>query len=257
MKILQKGLKLDLFFDNLERNRQRILFLDYDGTLAPFTAHRQDARPYPGIEDLLCKIHKNKRNRMMIVSGRTIPDIKRFFPNFQELEIWGCHGFEHLSPEGKYHNFIEGTLAESLLQKAQEKLHKILDADRIEIKPCSLAVHWRNLHPEKILELQSVIQSQWEPLLESKNLKIQAFDGGWELLPITRNKGSVVREILAQSPPNISAAYFGDDLTDEDAFQSIKGKGLAVLVHPEKEKSHADLRIHPPAELLDLLARWI
>ena len=53
------------------------------------------------------------------------------------------------------------------------------------------------------------------------------------------------------------AAYLGDDLTDEDAFKAIKGKGIGVLVREEPRKTAADIWIKPPDELLSFLSNWL
>jgi trehalose-6-phosphatase len=51
-------------------------------------------------------------------------------------------------------------------------------------------------------------------------------------------------------------AYLGDDLTDEDAFKALKGKGLSVLVRDTQRDTLADCWLTPPDELLDFLHHW-
>ena len=55
MKILNPNLDLDLFQEKLSVASHKVLLLDYDGTLAPFTEERMTAVPYPGIEELISK----------------------------------------------------------------------------------------------------------------------------------------------------------------------------------------------------------
>ncbi|MBU1936081.1 trehalose-phosphatase, partial [bacterium] len=54
-----------------------------------------------------------------------------------------------------------------------------------------------------------------------------------------------------------TVAYLGDDLTDEDAFRVLKGKGLGVLVRPEFRPTTADLWLQPPDDLIEFLKNWI
>jgi trehalose-6-phosphatase len=65
-----------------------------------------------------------------------------------------------------------------------------------------------------------------------------------------------MRTILGELGAGAVAAYLGDDLTDEDAFVAIKGRGLAALVRAEARPTAADIRLRPPDELLAFLRRW-
>jgi trehalose-phosphatase len=61
---------------------------------------------------------------------------------------------------------------------------------------------------------------------------------------------------LSEVSEDSVAAYLGDDVTDEDAFRAIKGRGLSVLVRPEHRETEADVWIRPPDELLEFIGRW-
>ncbi|MGH9571319.1 MAG: hypothetical protein ACRD4F_16865, partial [Candidatus Angelobacter sp.] len=56
---------------------------------------------------------------------------------------------------------------------------------------------------------------------------------------------------------DVAAAYLGDDLTDEDAFQAINGRGLSVLVRPAWRSTTAQAWLRPPGELIQFLNDWI
>ena len=86
---------------------------------------------------------------------------------------------------------------------------------------------------------------------------MKEFDGGIELRVPARDKGDGVRTILGEMENDAIVAYLGDDLTDEDAFRAIKGKGLGVLVRKKLRPTAADVWIRPPKELLEFLAEWL
>jgi hypothetical protein len=65
-----------------------------------------------------------------------------------------------------------------------------------------------------------------------------------------------VRTVLAESPAGAAVAFLGDDLTDEDAFRALSGRGLSVLVRARPRSTAADVRLAPPAELLAFLDAW-
>jgi trehalose-phosphatase len=85
---------------------------------------------------------------------------------------------------------------------------------------------------------------------------LKSFDGGIELRPPGITKARAVEELLNETPSPRTAAYLGDDATDEDAFNALKGKGLSVLVGKEYRPTRADLWLTPPEELIGFLAKW-
>ena len=97
---------------------------------------------------------------------------------------------------------------------------------------------------------------QWQPLCAQAPVKLLEFDGGLELLASGRSKADAVVSLLQESPPETPSAYLGDDVTDEDAFAAIRGKGLGVLVRPQQRESLAQVWLRPPQELLAFLHRW-
>ena len=63
---------------------------------------------------------------------------------------------------------------------------------------------------------------------------------------------SSARHRRAPPPPT-----WGDDLTDEDAFQALPEGALGVLVREEWRPTEADAWLQPPEGLLDFLDRWL
>jgi trehalose-6-phosphatase len=57
--------------------------------------------------------------------------------------------------------------------------------------------------------------------------------------------------------PAATAAYLGDDITDEDAFAALRTRGLTILVRQEPRPSHAAWWLRPPQELIAFLDAWI
>src|SRR5207249_9082494 len=90
------------FFRTLSAAKQRVLMLDYDGTVAPFSRDRRKALPYPTVPVLLAEIINTCGTRLIIVSGRSARDIPRLLRIQPSPEIWGSHGVERLYPDGRY-----------------------------------------------------------------------------------------------------------------------------------------------------------
>lgn len=66
----------------------------------------------------------------------------------------------------------------------------------------------------------------------------------------------MVERLLGEMGPGTVAAYLGDDLTDEDAFRAIRGRGTGILVREEFRPTAAGFLLKPPEDVLDFLARW-
>lgn len=243
------------FFNRLSQAGRGVLLLDYDGTLAPFRLQRDEATPYPGLAPILAEIQKSDRTRLVLISGRAVDDLVPLIGLSQLPEIWGSHGWERLRPDGSREIFPMPPRLIEALRAAEQAASQMGDA--LERKPGCLALHWRGSSPETIAELRAGIGSEWERLSEQHRLELKNFDGGLELRIPGRDKGVVVTEILREvADPEAVITYLGDDLTDEDAFAALEGRGLRVLVRKEERPSRADCRITPPEELLAFLQRW-
>jgi trehalose-phosphatase len=224
--------------------------------LAPFKVDPAEAIPYPGVCDLIDAIMEDPRTCVVLVSGRWIRDLMPMLPLRQMPEIWGSHGWENLRFDGEYDIAAIGEQARRGLLHADEWISAIESAGgRCERKPGSLAIHWRGLPLDRVTEIRRVVFERWALHGPHQHLAWRDFDGGIELKAPGRNKGYAVNNVL-EGLNHVTAAYLGDDLTDEDAFKAINGRGLSVLVRPEYRSTLAHLWLRPPQDLLDFLSRW-
>lgn len=248
--------KLEAFFTRLKASPSVVLMLDYDGTLAPFRVRRNEALPYPGVREILGDIMRAGHTRLVIVSGRSTSDLLPLLALTPHPEIWGSHGWERLAADGSLTVAPMDENAQNGLHRASACLGQRQWANRLETKPGCLAVHWRGMKADARRDVEQHIRQAWEPIASQYGLDIKAFDGGMELRVPGRDKGDAVATLLAESPPGSSVAYLGDDLTDEDAFEALKGRGTGFLVRTEKRPSRADFHLMPPEQLLAFLHRW-
>lgn len=261
MEALRPDVDVAEFFSHLGRGGRPVLLLDYDGTLAPFREERNLAVPYPGVRERLRRIMESGGSRIVVVSGRAIRDLRPLLGLEPPPELWGSHGWERLGPDGSREGVAATDRARAGLRRGREALDELartgeLVPDRIEEKPVSVAVHVRGLDEEAAGNVSGSVRAAWEPLAHNSELEIHGFDGGLELRASGRDKGTAVREILAREPEGAPVAYLGDDMTDEDAFRALEGRGLSVLVRDELRATAAHLWLRPPEELLEFLDHW-
>lgn len=257
MQILTPTFDLSAFYAELAASSERVLMLDYDGTLAPFKIRPEQAVPYPGVVELLDALMTQGDTRVVIVSGRRASEVAALLSLRRPPEIWGAHGWERMSGDGVV--TVQETADE--IRRALELAETVADpfrraGARIERKPASIALHWRGLPAIKIARLRTQVQTAWEPFAADGVLELMGFDGGFELRAHGTNKEHAVKTVLAESGAECVAAYLGDDITDEDAFRAVKGRGLAVLVRAEPRETLADLQLRPPRELIAFLQHW-
>jgi trehalose-phosphatase len=248
---------LDDFFAVLGRSKQAALLLDYDGTLAPFRVERHLATPYAGVRAVLQAIRDRTRTRLVIISGRSLDDLLPLLALVPSPDIWGCHGWERLTSDGRrtLHPLADEqsqALATAWSIIAQRHLQS-----RCERKPASVALHWRGLPAADAERLAEEIGRCWQPLAAGNALELHPFDGGLELRATGRNKASAVEEVLAGLAPGQPVAFLGDDLTDEDGFRAVCGHGLGILVRAAYRPTAATVHLQPPRELLDFLEHWL
>jgi trehalose 6-phosphate phosphatase len=256
MQPLHAGIHLDGFFDGVARAKERVLLLDYDGTLAPFHRRPERAIPYPEVAALLKRAIRGCATRVVIVSGRRLADLRGPLARVPHDEAWASHGWEHFSAAGERSGYIPSNAVQRQLQLAEAGVRELaMHGARIERKVASVAVHWRGLLPHVVDRIGAAVDAAWSGI-DRRNLDRLEFDGGLELRACGRNKGDAVREVLGTCGPLAACAYLGDDRTDEDAFAAMRGRGLGVLVRPELRQTCADAWIRPPAELVGFLERW-
>ena len=257
MQILNPEFDIEHFYQELKGALHKILFLDYDGTLAPFREDPETAYPYPGIRKALDKLMENDNIHVYIISGRWTRDLIPLLKLNKQPEIWGSHGLERLMPDGTYEIAQIDESARNGLAEGQDILSTKGLSNLCELKPGGVALHWRGLNNNKIEQIKTELEPEWLNISEKYGLELRNFDGGLEIRVPGRNKGDAVDTVLAGFNGEYVASYLGDDLTDEDAFRALKGRGLSVLVRNELRETLADIWLKPPGELIDFLLKWI
>lgn len=245
------------FFQELARAKSKALLLDYDGTLAPFRAERQSAKPYPGVAELLTLIMNRTSTKVVFISGRPATELRSLVPIVPSPEIWGSHGAERLRPDGSCEIVDIPLTATELLAGVDHTLEAEGLKHLLEGKTGAIAVHWRGLSDSRVRYIRAAVLRVWDGLQPQAAMILSEFNGGIEFRLRLRNKGDAVLHVLRELPESTAIAYLGDDQTDEDAFKALKGHGLSVLVRDRFRTTAADLWIQAPLGVLEFLNRWL
>jgi len=250
--------KLEEFFGAFAGGPRPLLLLDYDGTLAGFRLDRFQSRPWAGVRELLTRIQREGRTRMVVITGRPPEEIAPMLGLDPPLEVWGLHGAERLHPDGRReHDEIPAETREKLdALRTQLKQNSL--GGLYEDKPNAAVMHWRGHSPARAKQIEGRARVLFEPLAELEGLALLKFEAGLELRA-GRDKGGAVQELLHEAGEGAPCTYLGDDITDEEAFCAINqasGPHLSVLVRRQLRQTAADIWLRPPGDVRMFLRRW-
>ena len=229
-----------------------VLFLDFDGTLAPIVERPDDARPLDGIRELVELIAE--RIPVAIISGRGLDDVVKRL-GAQGIYYAGSHGMEIQDREGQRHEADE--LKELLPELGQHEAwlrdwFSDLPEIEIERKRFGVAVHFRRA-PTAGVEVEQALQRILE---RSPGLKIGTGKMVREVQPdVAQNKGTALRFIwdAIDKQRRRRPIFIGDDVTDEDAFEVIRDRGVGVLVARQGRSTAAELILESPKQVRQFL----
>jgi trehalose-phosphatase len=256
LQSIEKTAVLPAFLQQVRSAPKSVLLLDYDGTLAPFHVDRSLAYPYHGVVSLLDSITQSGKTRIIIISGRPIGELRALLTPLSDLEMWGSHGLERQSSDGSYSRVHVSEEDAAALERAEEWVVAAGLLSRAEIKLGGIAIHWRGMSPGEARRVQALAQDGWTPLAEESGLKLLQFEAGLELRVSHPDKGDAIESILSTLDECVPVAFLGDDITDEDAFRVLRGRGLPILVRADYRETIAEAWLRPPVELIDFLEGW-
>lgn len=236
---------------------RRALMLDYDGTLAPFSADRSRAFPAPGALPALRLLASSRGTTVAIVSGRPIDELSRLLDGLP-VRMEGVHGWESLHPGREIVRRPLPAASAAALELAERLAREAGFGEQLESKHGAIVAHTRRLREELARVVEESIRKLWRIDDDEAFLILRRIHGGLELRARARHKGHAVREIMDAEPPGTFGVYIGDDETDEDAFEEISKDGMALRVgdptHPGAVLGAGGLP--NPEGVVTFLERW-
>lgn len=225
------------------KNKFIYLFLDYDGTLSPIARTPAEAHISDRAKELLHKLSKLANCKIAIISGRSLADISKRI-GVKNIVYVGNHGFEIKGPKIKFKSPVSRKYRK-ILKEIKAKLKIDLSPFKgvfIEDKGYCLTLHYRLANENDISAITS--KFYFATFIDEFRNNVQTKSGKMtrEIRPsILWNKGMAVLWLLEQQSyvmkgkdVRIMPVYIGDDLTDEDAFQVLRNKGLTIFVGKPK-----------------------
>jgi trehalose 6-phosphate synthase/phosphatase len=228
---------------------QRLLLLDYDGTLMPFFANPQQARPDQELRQLLRALTELPRTQVVIISGRDRNTLQEWLGHLP-LGFVAEHGVWLRDAEGDWE------LLQPLRNDWMRELRPVLElyvartaGSFVEEKDYSLVWHYRradaDLGEVRARELLSHLAFM------TANTDLQVMEGH-KVLEIKNagiNKGAGASRWLARTEPSFVLAL-GDDRTDEDIFRALPPEAYTVRVGLARSLARYNLATVPEVRRL-------
>jgi len=241
--------KATYLFSSLEKIKKTLdnkfiyLFLDYDGTLAPIAETPKDVVTPAGTVDLLRKLSKISNCKIAIISGRELKDVSRRV-GLKNIIYVGNHGFEIKGPKIDFKSQLLYKYRRTL-EKIKDKLEKNLPLVKgvfMEDKGYCLSIHYRLADKKSIPLIMAEFYASLLPYEVHNNVLVKTGKMALEVRPpLEWDKGKAALWLLARRKFVLPAkkietlpVYIGDDVTDEDAFESLKNRGITVFVGKPK-----------------------
>lgn len=204
--------------------KERVLFLDYDGTLVGFNSSIEKTFPDEELYSIVEKLSSDPHNHLVIISGRNHETLEKWFGKYP-IELVGEHGVwsKYL---GRDWESISG-LSDEWKKDVMPVLDVITDrtpGSFIEEKSHSLVWHYRKADAELGKLRANEILNDLSFILRNKGLQFMFGDKVVEIKNSEVNKGKAVLRWL-EDHPNIQKSFvmaIGDDTTDEDMFAVLQ-----------------------------------
>lgn len=217
----------------------RLVMLDYDGTLMPFHPDIRAVAPDDELVALLNDLTENEYTKIVINSGRDRQTLEGWLGDLgldmaAEHGVWTKQNGKWECDPGMANDWKENirTVLEGLVERTPGSF--------IEEKEFSIAWHYRRIDRElgekRVREFRDIL------LYLTANLDLQVLEGNKvvEIKNAGINKGKAAIRWVNQSDWDFILAI-GDDHTDEDTFKAMPPDAFTLKVGPHASVARYNL----------------
>ncbi len=220
----------ETIFNSYGNSFKRIIFMDYDGTLVPFSPFPELALPTERTIKLIESLADDPKNQVVIISGRNKSFLEEFFGQLN-VHLIAEHGAFAKVPQ---HNWVcevdsDQSWKPEILPILQRYTNHC-NGSFIEEKATSLAWHYRNAEvdigtiraKEMREELREVISNDTRLCMMEGMKVIEVRRAGYD-------KGFAALRYIKDNSYDFILAV-GDDKTDEDLFRVLPSHAFTLKV---------------------------
>jgi len=252
IKILSDANREELI-NSYNLSTQRLILLDYDGTLVPFSKFPNNALPSQQLIDLLKHLSAIPNNRVVIISGRDKIFLHKWFGSLN-ISLVAEHGCFFKSQQGEWERTMDTSnfaTWKSKIAKIFDKYVKRCNGAYLEEKEAALVWHYRNADPDfAFVRTQELKDELDEYLSHHKELQLMEGNKIVEVKHAGFDKGSSAKKLIDNYKPDFILAI-GDDKTDEDLFKSMPIYAFSIKVGISQ--TNAKYNLSHQSEVTELL----
>jgi trehalose 6-phosphate phosphatase len=226
------------------------LFLDFDGTLAEIAERPDEVSVHPPLPSTLAAVSGALDGALAIVSGRPLLQIDALLAPLT-LPVAGLHGLERRDAGG---HVVRADAPAGELKSARRALADFVRGAPglvLEDKGLTLALHFRQA-PERCVECRRAV----DRVLANGSGALHLLEGKmvYEIKPAAIDKGRAIAAFLGEPPfAGRVPVFAGDDVTDEDGFALVNGRGGVSIRVGDGTATRAGWRAASVGEFLDWL----
>jgi trehalose 6-phosphate synthase/phosphatase len=232
--------------------QERLLLLDYDGTLVPFQSSPEMAVPGGELLGLLQSLCETEGNDVYVISGRNSAWLERQFGHLP-IHIIAEHGARYKAKNEPWVTEV------STSDEWKDQVQNIMDMyvrrcanSFIEKKEFSMVWHYRNANISQGKLRASELTADLHDYVRHRHLQVLPGNRIVEVRQSGINKGSVVRKILDKKSFDFVFAV-GDDRTDEDMFRVLLDEKNVYSIKVGPEASYARYNLYTPSMVVSML----
>ena len=214
--------------DLYKNGRKRLIILDYDGTLVPLVKTPELAIPEKPLIKTLKSLAADKRNTVVISSGRDSVFLDKWFSKL-DLNLAAEHGaFYKANGKWEENSPVKFPTDDEVLNIIQHIVDKT-PGSRVEIKKTTMVWHYRDCDKWLAdLREKQLINALMMPCARL-NLQIMRGNKVVEVKTMGFNKGTVATRLMGKDGYDFVMAM-GDDITDDDMFRALPDKAITIKV---------------------------
>jgi trehalose 6-phosphate synthase/phosphatase len=246
VKIIETGI-----IEKYRNASDKLVLLDYDGTLVNYTSDPANAEPPEDLSGILKKLSARRNTKVIIISGRSHHDLDRFLGHLS-VNFIAEHG-ALIKQNGIWKEQItDNCLWKEAALPIFDQITAVCPESFVEEKTFSLVWHYRNAGSQTGYDHSRELISILENIINFYKLKILDGNKAVEIMPNKIGKGIAVKKLLDQKNYDFLLSI-GDDVTDEEIFELFMNDANAVTIKVGNGRTAAKYMFQDVSDVIELL----